>query len=118
MYRAAAQPNNDSHSANLAGEKGWCVKLPRLSPIGKFKADTGATVDQFLARKITLPDCLTALADALTRIKAEVSREEFPAITDIVIANNAKVMREAEKRERNRKASREYYRNSKTKIQT
>ena len=89
------------------------MKLPSLSAIGKFKADTGATVDQFLARKITLPDCLTKLADALTKVKPKLERSEFPAFTDIVIANNAKVMREAEKRERNRLASREYYRKSK-----
>jgi hypothetical protein len=42
------------------------MKLPRLSAMDSFKADTGATLDEFLARKITLPDCLTALADALT----------------------------------------------------
>ena len=89
------------------------MKLPRLSAIGKFKADTGATIDLFLARKITLPDCLDTLADALTKVKPKLERSEFPAFTDIVIANNARVMREAEKRERNRMASREYYRKSK-----
>ena len=73
--------------------------------------------DQFLAGKIILPDCLTELADALTKIRPEVSRADLPTLTDIVIANNAKVMREAEKRERNRRASHEYYRKSKTKIQ-
>ena len=74
-----------------------------------FKSDTGATVDQFHARKITLPDCLTAL----TKVKPKLERSEVPAFTDIVIANNARVMREAEKRERNRMASREYHRKSK-----
>ena len=78
-----------------------------------FKSDTGATVDQFHARKITLPDCLTALADALTKVKPKLKKSEVPAFTDIVIANNARVMREAEKRERNRMASHEYYCKSK-----
>ena len=35
----------------------------------------------------------------------EFANVALPALTDIVIANNAKVMREAEKRERNRRAS-------------
>jgi len=47
------------------------MKLPHLSAIGKFKADTGVTVDQFLARKIILTDCLTMLADALIKSEAQ-----------------------------------------------
>ena len=76
------------------------MKLPRLSAIGKFKADTGATVDQYLARKITLPNCLDTLADALTKVKPKLERSEYPAFADIVIANNARVMGEAVRRER------------------
>ena len=34
-----------------------------------FKADTGATVDQFLARKILLPHCLDTLAYAFIKVK-------------------------------------------------
>ena len=91
--------------------------MPRLSAIGKFNADTGVTIDQFFARKKTLPDCLTALADALIKVKPKLRPSEFLALGDIVMANNAMVMKEAEKRERNRRASHEYYRKSKTKIQ-
>jgi len=73
----------------------------------KFKIDTGATVDQFLARKITLPNCLTVLADALTKVKPKLRPSEFLAVTDIVIANNARVMREERRREHARQAARE-----------
>jgi len=54
------------------------MKLPHLSAIDKFKADTGATVDQFLTRKITLPNCLTTLADALTKVKPKLQPLKFP----------------------------------------
>ena len=83
------------------------MKLPRLSAMDRFKVDAGATIDQFLARKITLPNCLTALADALTQVKPKLQPSEFPALTDIVIANNARVMGEERRREHARQAARE-----------
>jgi hypothetical protein len=94
------------------------VKLPHPNSIDAFRADTGFVVDQFLTSKITLPDCLNALADAFTKVKLKLERSELPALTGVVMANNARVMTEAEKRERNRRVSREYYRKSKTKNQT
>jgi len=83
------------------------MKLPHLTAMDKFKIDTGATTDQFLARKITLPNCLTALADTLTKVKPKLRPTEFLAVTDIVIVNNARVMAEERRREHARQASRE-----------
>ena len=83
------------------------MKLPRLSAMDKFKIDTGATIDQFFARKIILPECFTALADALSKVKPKLRPSEFLALTDIVIANNARVMGEERRREHARQAARE-----------
>ena len=82
------------------------MKLPCLSALDKFKVDSRATIDQFLAREITLPNCLTAMADALTKVKPELRPPDFFALTDIVIANNARVMAEERRREHARQAAR------------
>jgi hypothetical protein len=89
------------------------MKLQRPRAIDAFKADTGAMVDQFLTRKSTLPNCLTTLADALTKVKPKLRPSEFPYLTDIAIANNARVMREADRRERDRIGACERRRKSK-----
>jgi len=78
-----------------------------------FKADTRSAINQFRARKITLPECLTALADALMMVKPKLGPFEFLALGDMVVANNARVMGEAASRERDRLAARERRRKSK-----
>ena len=78
-----------------------------------FKADTRSAINQFRATKITLPECLTALADALMMVKPKLGPSEFLALGDIVVANNARVMGEVASRERDRLAARERRRKSK-----
>ena len=87
------------------------MELP--SAINAFRTDTKSTIDQFLARKITLPNCFSALADAFTIAKPKLQPCEFPALTDIVISNNARVMGEDRRRERDRIGARERRRKSK-----
>jgi len=83
------------------------MKLPHLNAMDKFKVDTGATTDQFLARKITLPNCLTELADTPIKVKPKLRPSEYLAVTDLVIANNERVMAEERRREHARQAARE-----------
>jgi hypothetical protein len=87
------------------------MELP--SAIDAFKTDTKSTINQFLAGKITLSNCLTALAEAFTIAKPKLQPSEFPALTDVVIANNARVMGEDRRRERDRIGARERRRKSK-----
>jgi hypothetical protein len=78
-----------------------------------FKAETKALVDQYLTRKIEFSDCQILLGYAFTKTKLKVGPSEHPALTEIVITNNARVMREAQRRERALAAARERYRNKK-----
>ena len=55
-----------------------------------FKAETKAFVDQYLTHKIKFPDCQILLAYAFTKAKRELGHSEYPALTDIVIANHAR----------------------------
>jgi hypothetical protein len=80
-----------------------------------YKKQTQKVVERFLNRKLTFPECISALDAALARFIRRMAQEELPALRAVLLANNEKVMREMEKRERNRLRLRERYRQSKLK---
>jgi hypothetical protein len=80
-----------------------------------YKKQTQKVVERFLNRKLTFPECISAQDAALARFIRRMRQEELPALRVVLLANNEKVMKEMEKRERNRLRLRERYRQSKLK---
>ena len=69
-----------------------------------YKKQTQKTLKRFLDREITFPECVAALDHALANFIQRGRAEEIGAIRAVMLANNGTVMKEMEKREKQRKA--------------
>ena len=69
-----------------------------------YKKQTQKTLKRFLDREITFPECVAALDHALANFIKRGRAEEIAAIRAVMLANNGIVMKEMEKREKQRKA--------------
>jgi hypothetical protein len=72
------------------------------SALERYKSKSQKIVHQFLRREITFPQCVTALADALVMAKMKIEPAELIVLSDAMLANNARLMTEMEKRESRR----------------
>jgi hypothetical protein len=70
-----------------------------------YKRETQEIVHRFLGHRLTFPDCIAALDAALAGLVPKLKPEQLPELRAVMLANNARVMKEMEKRERARKAN-------------
>ena len=63
-----------------------------------FKRETKEIVGCFLLHQISFAECLISLDDALASLMRRHPKENSPALCDLMLANNALVMREMERR--------------------
>ena len=62
-------------------------------------------VNRFLGHRLTFPACIAALDAALAGLVSKLKPDQLPELRAVMLANNASVMTEMEKRERARKAN-------------
>jgi hypothetical protein len=73
-----------------------------------YRKQTKKTLKRFLEREITFPECIAALDHALARRIQTIRAEDLPNLRAFMLANNETVMKEMEKREKQRKAKAKY----------
>ena len=69
-----------------------------------YKSETKEVLSRFLGRRLSFPDCIAALDAALAGLLPRLQPEELPALRELMMANNAVVMKEMERRSRRKKA--------------
>jgi hypothetical protein len=69
-----------------------------------YKSETREVLDRFLARRLSFPDCIAALDAALAGLLPRLRPKELPALRELMLANNAIVMKEMERRGQRKKA--------------
>jgi hypothetical protein len=72
-----------------------------------YKKRTQEVVDLFRRRELSFPECIAALDAALTKLMRTLDAEELPALRAVMLATNARIMKEMERRERKRIKQRE-----------
>jgi len=70
-----------------------------------YKRETQEIVNRFLGHRLTFPNCIAALDAALAGLVPKPKPDQLPELRAVMLANNARVMAEMEKRERARKAN-------------
>lgn len=68
-----------------------------------YKSETQEVLRRFLARRLSFPDCIAALDAALAGLLPRLRAEELPALRELMLANNAVVMNEMERRGQRKK---------------
>ena len=68
-----------------------------------YKSETKEVLSRFLSRRLSFPDCVAALDAALAGLLPRLRPEELPALRELMLANNAVVMEEMERRGRRKK---------------
>lgn len=69
-----------------------------------YKSETREVLDRFLGRRLSFPACIAALDAALAGLLPRLRQEELPALRELMLANNAIVMKEMERRGQRKKA--------------
>jgi hypothetical protein len=69
-----------------------------------YKSETREVLDRFLARRLSFPACIAALDAALAGLLPRLRSDELPELRELVLANNAIVMKEMERRGQRKKA--------------
>jgi len=71
-----------------------------------YKSETKEVLSRFLSRRLSFPDCIAALDAALAGLLPRLRADELPALRELMLANNAIVMKEMERRgqRKNKKA--------------
>jgi hypothetical protein len=69
-----------------------------------YKSETKEVLSRFLGRRLSFPDCIAALDAALAGLLPRLRPEELPALRELMLANNAIVMKEMERRGQRKKA--------------
>jgi hypothetical protein len=77
------------------------------SAMEAYKKRTHEVVDRFLRRELSFPECIAALDAALMKLLRKLDTEELPALRAVMLASNARIMKEMERRERKRIKQRE-----------
>ena len=70
-----------------------------------YKRETQEIVNRFLGHRLTFPGCIAALDAALAGLVPKLKPDQLPELRAVMLANNASVMTEMEKREHARKAN-------------
>jgi hypothetical protein len=68
-----------------------------------YKSETKEVLSRFLGRRLSFPDCIAALDAALAGLLPRLRSEELPALRELMLANNAIVMKEMERRGKRKK---------------
>jgi hypothetical protein len=68
-----------------------------------YKSETKEVLSRFLDRRLSFPDCIAALDAALAGLLPRLHPDELPALRELMLANNAIVMKEMERRGKRRK---------------
>ena len=69
-----------------------------------YKSETKEVLSRFLSRRLSFPACIAALDAALAGLLPRLRPEELPALRELMLANNAIVMTEMERRSQRKKA--------------
>jgi hypothetical protein len=69
-----------------------------------YKSETKEVLSRFLGRRLSFPDCIAALDAALAGLLPRLQPEELPALRELMMSNNAIVMKEMERRGQRKKA--------------
>ena len=69
-----------------------------------YKSETKEVLSRFLSRRLSFPDCIAALDAALAGLLPRLRPEELPVLRELMLANNAIVMKEMERRGQRKKA--------------
>ena len=70
-----------------------------------YKGETAEIVKRFLDHRLKFPDCIAGLDAALAGLVPKLRPEQLPELRAVMLANNARVMEEMERRERVRKTN-------------
>lgn len=69
-----------------------------------YKSETKEVLSRFLSRRLSFPACIAALDAALAGLLPRLRANELPALRELMLANNAIVMKEMERRGQRKKA--------------
>ena len=69
-----------------------------------YKSETKEVLSRFLGRRLSFPGCIAALDAALAGLLPRLRAEELPALRELMLVNNAIVMKEMERRGQRKKA--------------
>ena len=70
-----------------------------------YKSETKEVLHRFLGHRLKFPECIAALDAALAGRIPKLTPEQLPELRTVMLANNERVMKEMEKRERVRKVN-------------
>jgi hypothetical protein len=63
-----------------------------------YKRETNELINRFLLRRLSFPECISALDSALAGLIPRLRPEDLPALRELIMANNERVMKEMERR--------------------
>ena len=70
-----------------------------------YKSETKEVLHGFLCHRLKFPECIAALDAALAGLIPKLTPEQLPEFRAVMLANNARVMKDMEKRDRARRTS-------------
>ena len=73
-----------------------------------YKAETREVLHRFLGHRLRFPDCIAALDAALAGLIPKLTPEQLPELRAVMLANNARIMKEMERRVRLLKTNAKY----------
>jgi hypothetical protein len=82
----------------------WAEIGAYFRPMEVYRKQTRKIIKSFLDRKIAFPECIAALNHALARRIQTLLPGELLNLRAVMLTNNETVMKEMEKREKQRKA--------------
>ena len=68
------------------------------SVVEAYESETREIVKRFLRRRISFSGCIAALDAALAALIPRLNPEQLPALREVMLANNERVMKEMERR--------------------
>ena len=63
-----------------------------------YKRETSDLINRFLLRRLSFPDCISALDSALAGLIPRLHPEDLPLLREVMLTNNERVMKEMERR--------------------
>lgn len=63
-----------------------------------YRRECEEVVGRFLARRLSFPECISSLNDALADLVPRLKPEQLPVLREVMLGNNQIIMREMERR--------------------
>jgi hypothetical protein len=63
-----------------------------------YKHETREIISRFLLRRLSFPDCISALDSALAELIPRLHPEDLPTLREVMLANDERVMNEMARR--------------------